>query len=1079
MSGDYTRFTHDPLKRRSGVLMQQGRVQLDSDWNEFVGIAKRRQRLQSLDTFGPYGVPYKTTPDAFLIGWLGGPTPDLSITPGRLYVEGNLVEHFGSETASYLAQPFYPAPPPLPAGDAVVFLDVWEREITYVEDASLLDVALGGADTATRTQTVWQVRFDGRDAATCGMDVGEAPSAGLLSTAAILPPAPSDPCLLPPIAGYRGLENRLYRVEIHDPGGLGAARFKWSRDNGSVVSVVRALAVAGSQTTLTVNRIGRDPVLRFRIDDWVTITDDHRELMGEPGQMARVIDINETRNEIMLDRALPSPGSRAFGANPAELVARHTRIQRWDQTAATSIVDADGLIATGPGPIELEDGIEVRFDLLPAGGGFRTFDHWVFAARVADASVETLVKAPPRGIRHHYVQLAAITAGQPPAVSDCRPQPPAQDGGDEECCCSITVSVEESIQDAIDALPPEGGCVCLKAGVHKPRDTIRIRRPNVKLTGESPGTIVVLTNGQSVLRIERSIAIRVETIAFRASIESGEGVVSLAGCDDVAFLDCSMENRDSRRVVGIEVLRTDRLRVERSTIRMVEVGIRMQGYCECPIFADNVIAPGGEDHRLRPIGILSEGSSAPLTISGNRIGYCAFGVVINDTHATDAPSSTAEGSAVIDNIFVMTQYEREDANRLYAIDVAAPRATITGNRIWLHSAINVGIRVAGSQSVVVGNVITSRPDDAVAVSMPIGIQIGYEAEKNGVPTIEVVVADNRMEGAMNGVIATFARGLTIRDNALVGTREGTAFGIFLNKCQETLVSGNRVSGVSGGLFSLSGRAGRFSENDISSVKAGLALSGETGASITGNRISDTTLVGMQGSTLIGRTDIVQNRFTHCAYEAERAVGIGVKMVAGELHVEANEVTNTGMTPFNKVQPPQAIGIFGTYVLEARIESNLVTHTDMRERDREREDRALLLGGAFDGPDPEAEGESRLGFPVQILSNKFYGTGRTALVELTQEPTQDERVWSRFDRVSFHGNYCSHLTAQRFDERQATVVLVGNAATVSGNQIKAMPGRIASVNFNRMPGPFIGNVTAGGAINHVDFPAPEGNFNQIM
>ncbi len=42
MSGDYTRFTFDPLKRYSGVLMQQGRVQLDSDWNEEIDILRRR-----------------------------------------------------------------------------------------------------------------------------------------------------------------------------------------------------------------------------------------------------------------------------------------------------------------------------------------------------------------------------------------------------------------------------------------------------------------------------------------------------------------------------------------------------------------------------------------------------------------------------------------------------------------------------------------------------------------------------------------------------------------------------------------------------------------------------------------------------------------------------------------------------------------------------------------------------------------------------------------------------------------------------------------------------------------------------
>jgi hypothetical protein len=33
MSGDYSRVRFDPKKHFSGVLMQQGRVQLDADWN--------------------------------------------------------------------------------------------------------------------------------------------------------------------------------------------------------------------------------------------------------------------------------------------------------------------------------------------------------------------------------------------------------------------------------------------------------------------------------------------------------------------------------------------------------------------------------------------------------------------------------------------------------------------------------------------------------------------------------------------------------------------------------------------------------------------------------------------------------------------------------------------------------------------------------------------------------------------------------------------------------------------------------------------------------------------------------------
>ena len=38
MKGDFTRNTFDPDKHFLRVLMQQGRVQLDSDWNEQAAI---------------------------------------------------------------------------------------------------------------------------------------------------------------------------------------------------------------------------------------------------------------------------------------------------------------------------------------------------------------------------------------------------------------------------------------------------------------------------------------------------------------------------------------------------------------------------------------------------------------------------------------------------------------------------------------------------------------------------------------------------------------------------------------------------------------------------------------------------------------------------------------------------------------------------------------------------------------------------------------------------------------------------------------------------------------------------------
>ena len=57
MKGDFTRMTFDPKKHYNGVLMQQGRVQLDADWNEQADIAAHRTETETVDTIGACGTP--------------------------------------------------------------------------------------------------------------------------------------------------------------------------------------------------------------------------------------------------------------------------------------------------------------------------------------------------------------------------------------------------------------------------------------------------------------------------------------------------------------------------------------------------------------------------------------------------------------------------------------------------------------------------------------------------------------------------------------------------------------------------------------------------------------------------------------------------------------------------------------------------------------------------------------------------------------------------------------------------------------------------------------------------------------
>ena len=89
MSGDFSRKTFIPQRHYSGVLMQQGRVQLDADWNEQLAIHRHRTQTEALDVIGPCGVPQAT--DGFKIGETPDGT-DLTISPGRIYVDGLLCE---------------------------------------------------------------------------------------------------------------------------------------------------------------------------------------------------------------------------------------------------------------------------------------------------------------------------------------------------------------------------------------------------------------------------------------------------------------------------------------------------------------------------------------------------------------------------------------------------------------------------------------------------------------------------------------------------------------------------------------------------------------------------------------------------------------------------------------------------------------------------------------------------------------------------------------------------------------------------------------------------------------------------
>jgi hypothetical protein len=448
MKGDFSKNTFKPGKHFHDVLMQQGRVLLDAEWNEQSAITAYRTETGDADIIGKSGTPFdETNPDGgfkIIPVNAGGAEVippatgvNLKISKGHFYVDGILCENTADQLL-FTTQSDYPhSLPTQPGGTYRAYLDVWLRHVTALDDGSIREVALGGPDTTTRAKTTWQVKLEKVDDGTTCRGFGEIVATGSAKGKMKARPAQADklkdPCGLAESGGYRRLENQLYRVEIHKTGNKNTATFKYSIDNGSVIAKWESQD-STNKNILNVNSIGRDELLGFSPGNWIELIGDNTELFGNPGVLAKILLVENTTitiDEIILP-PVPADGPAittidrlGFGNNP--------KIRRWDsEDPATK----KGELKLGPGWIKLgDDGVEVEFD----GTEFKSGDYWLIPARTATADVEWPQEPDPadptkelpsfqfpEGITHHVAELAILkleTAGAAPAWSvlgDCR-----------------------------------------------------------------------------------------------------------------------------------------------------------------------------------------------------------------------------------------------------------------------------------------------------------------------------------------------------------------------------------------------------------------------------------------------------------------------------------------------------------------------------------------------------------------------------------------------------------------------------------------------------------------------------------
>jgi len=549
MKGDFTRFTFDPTKHYRRVLMQQGRVQLDADWNEQAAINRHLESLYLRDILGEIAViPGKDYPQPFKIHL--DENQELAVHPGRIYLSGFLCELH--RTATIASQP-WPTEEALPSEDGhyLVLLEGWEQHVTWQDDPEIREIALNGPDTATRSQAIWQIRFaslqENPEGPLCLRKSAEwqklnsaLANRGRLAARAEPSETTQSPCIVPPGAGYRSLQNQLYRVEIHTGGPLNDATFKWSRDNGSVVTRWTGVN-ENDPDELFVESTGKDDVLRFLPGGWVELIDASHPLQHQPGTLVQLTEAK--RHSVVID---PSTATGTVDFADFEKPI----LRRWESAGAERVKIA----STSDGFLPLEEGVEIRF-AASEKEEFRAGDYWLIPARTTSGEVEWPTKAgspaslPPHGIERHLAPLAHLEIdGGKPKIHDLREE-------------AVSLTQQTMLQrvggDGQQGMPGETLKYPILAGVSRGGNPVA--GAFLQFTSEEFGFVLTTANGEEVSD-EGALIIRADDEGIAGcEVQLKEGVNASSGQVRVELLDLCMRPLHLAQRFTVTVSRADQV----------------------------------------------------------------------------------------------------------------------------------------------------------------------------------------------------------------------------------------------------------------------------------------------------------------------------------------------------------------------------------------------------------------------------------------------------------------------------------------------------------------------------------------
>lgn len=426
----------------------------------------------------------------------------------------------------------------------LIFLRAWEQDVTATEDSELLERALGGPDTSVYRRRMRRLEVLTNVPGECGeafsrlLDSITAPLRGDSSgvahqfdlencelrskarlTVGFSGTGPSEDLCKPKVAGgYLGAENQAIRVQL-----TATNRFIWGYDNASPPYRVQATREDG------LNRIEfltlpRDEFAQpqagqaVEILPWGAILPNKEKVAELSGHLATVITgYDPDTRTIQISKDVPGDWVNWLDA-PAHADYLSPRDQPEDRkyfylrvwTGGSGNAAAPDFGFTPGTAVELSGtGLRVTFTNfgLPQ-------DYWVIAARPNTPDVvvpwNLLDQAAPVGPRWFFGSLALIRwrlAGQNVVsqIIDCRTR--FRPLCDQRGCCTFIVGdgktshgTLDSIQEAVDQLPDEGGRICLLPGVHV--GNVKVAgKGGVRIEGCDEQTVVIPGPGERELPV--------------------------------------------------------------------------------------------------------------------------------------------------------------------------------------------------------------------------------------------------------------------------------------------------------------------------------------------------------------------------------------------------------------------------------------------------------------------------------------------------------------------------------------------------------------------------------------------------